>query len=170
MIETVAEGVVVHGGGQWVGKVHTRILALARELGVATAESYSSGVLLAFGAGDQLPSDVGSRKDAVTAAPAKFFGKEALEPTGFVEMDWMSEAWSTGCASPLKPGDLSAHGRALREPVGRIHWAGTDTSPIWNGFMEGAVRSGARVAGEVVAALRESSIELPATAPPAEPG
>jgi monoamine oxidase len=130
----------------------------------------SPGVLLAFGAGDQLPSDVGSRKDAVTAALAKFFGKEALEPTGFVEMDWMGEAWSTGCASPLKPGVLSAYGRALREPVGRIHWAGTDTSPIWNGFMEGAVRSGERVAGEVVAALRESGVAVPAAAPPAEPG
>ena len=125
---------------------------------------------MAFGAGVQLPSDVGSRKDVVTAALAKFFGKEALEPTGFVEMDWMSEAWSTGCASPLKPGVLSAYGRALREPVGRIHWAGADTSPIWNGFMEGAVRSGERVAGEVVAALRESGVAAPPAAPSANPG
>jgi len=130
----------------------------------------SPGVLLAFGAGDQLPSDVGSRKDAVTAALAKFFGNEALTPTGFVEMDWMGEAWSTGCASPLKPGVLSAYGRALREPVGRIHWAGTDTSVVWNGFMEGAVRSGERVAGEVVAALREGGIAVPAAAPPATSG
>ncbi|WP_438022409.1 flavin monoamine oxidase family protein [Sorangium sp. So ce233] len=130
----------------------------------------SPGVLLAFGAGEQVPSDTNARKDAVTAALAKFFGREALEPTGFVEMDWMSEAWSSGCASPLKPGVLSAYGRALRAPVGRIHWAGTDTSPVWSGFMEGAVRSGERAAGEVIAALRESGVAVPAAPPPASAG
>lgn len=40
----------------------------------------------------------------------------------------------------------------LREPVGRIHWAGTETSPVMNGFIDGAVRSGERAAREVLAA------------------
>ena len=34
---------VVEGGGQWVGPGHTRLLALARELGVETFPSYYTG-------------------------------------------------------------------------------------------------------------------------------
>jgi monoamine oxidase len=51
------------------------------------------------------------------------------------------------------PGVLVAHGHALTEPVGAIHWAGTETSSYWAGYMDGAVRSGKRAAGEVVAHL-----------------
>jgi monoamine oxidase len=48
---------------------------------------------------------------------------------------------------------LTDYGRALREPVGRIHWAGTETSTVWCGYMDGAVRSGQRVAAEVLQVL-----------------
>jgi monoamine oxidase len=46
-------------------------------------------------------------------------------------------------------------GSVLREPCGRVHWAGTETSPVWNGYMDGAVRSGERVAAEVLTALSQ---------------
>jgi len=36
--------------------------------------------------------------------------------------------------------------------AGRIHWAGAESAPQWNGYMEGAVRSG-EAAAEAVAAL-----------------
>jgi monoamine oxidase len=49
----------------------------------------------------------------------------------------------------LGPGTLTAQGPAIRAPVGRIHWAGTETSTYWNGYMDGAVRSGERAAAEV---------------------
>ncbi|MGW4088853.1 FAD-dependent oxidoreductase [Nocardia sp. NPDC004750] len=39
------------------------------------------------------------------------------------------------------------------EPVGRIHWAGAETSDVWNGYMDGAVRSGYRAAAEVLGCL-----------------
>ena len=39
--------------------------------------------------------------------------------------------------------------RDLRQPVGRIHWAGTETATYWNGYMDGAVSSGERAAAEV---------------------
>ena len=51
-----------------------------------------------------------------------------------------------------RPGVLLEYGTALREPVGRVHWAGTETSTYWFGYMDGAVRSGERVADEVVRA------------------
>jgi monoamine oxidase len=38
--------------------------------------------------------------------------------------------------------------------VGRIHWAGTETATVWTGYMDGAVRSGQRVAKEVARLLR----------------
>jgi hypothetical protein len=45
------------------------------------------------------------------------------------------------------------YGAALRAPVGRLHWAGTETSDVFMGYMDGAVRSGERAASEVRAAL-----------------
>lgn len=48
------------------------------------------------------------------------------------------------------PGVLTQFGRALREPSGRIHWAGTESSAIMGGWVDGAVRSGERAATEVM--------------------
>jgi monoamine oxidase len=44
-------------------------------------------------------------------------------------------------------------GAALRVPCGLVHWAGTETSTYWNGYMDGAVRSGERAAAEVLPLL-----------------
>ena len=49
---------------------------------------------------------------------------------------------------------LTQYGRLLREPVGRIHWAGTETATTSFGAMDGAVRSGERVCEEILAAGR----------------
>jgi hypothetical protein len=57
----------------------------------------------------------------------------------------------------------SDYGPELRAPVGRVHWAGTETATIWNGYIDGAVRSGSRAAAEVLDALGTL------TTPPAEP-
>jgi monoamine oxidase len=53
----------------------------------------------------------------------------------------------------MPPGALTEFGRALREPVGPIHWAGTETASVWTGYMDGAVRSGERAAAGVLEAL-----------------
>lgn len=45
-------------------------------------------------------------------------------------------------------------GRAVREPVGLIHWAGTDTAVIWNRYMGEAIRSGADAADALLAGLK----------------
>jgi monoamine oxidase len=49
------------------------------------------------------------------------------------------------------PGALTGFGRALREPVGLIHWAGTETSTVSHGSFDGAIRSGMRAADEILA-------------------
>lgn len=129
----------------------------------STPAAGTPGVLVAFGAGEELPAGLADRKDLVTQSLVDFFGEDALEAINFVEMDWLAEEFSTGCASPLGPGVLSTYGPALRQPVGRIHWSGSDTSVEFDGFMEGAVRAGERVASEVAAVLRESGV-IPAPA------
>jgi monoamine oxidase len=41
----------------------------------------------------------------------------------------------------------------LNQPFGLVHWAGTETATYWNGYMDGAVRSGERAAQEALAHL-----------------
>jgi monoamine oxidase len=114
------------------------------------------GVLLGFVGGHEARA-WGQRPEAELRAAAlrnlaDAFGDEALSPRRTLIMNWAAEPWSRGCpVAVLGPGTLVDFGSALRTPVGRIHWAGTETSDYWNGYMDGAVRSGERVAGEIVA-------------------
>jgi monoamine oxidase len=55
------------------------------------------------------------------------------------------------------PGMLTTSGHTLRQPVGRIHWAGTERATAMHGLMEGAVRSGERAAEAVIVALSEAA-------------
>jgi monoamine oxidase len=111
------------------------------------------GVLVAFIEKGKAPKDESARRKAVLKDLTALFGKEAQTPTDYIETDWAAEEWTAGCVSPLPPGVLTEFGAALREPVGRVHWAGTETSEVWCGYMDGAVRSGLRVAAEVRKAL-----------------
>ncbi len=93
------------------------------------------------------------RRDAVLGGFARVFGPKAAEPVLYVEKDWSEEPYSRGCyAGVLGPGAWTAYGRALREPVGRIHWAGTETATRWMGYMDGAIQSGRRAAAEIMQA------------------
>jgi monoamine oxidase len=70
----------------------------------------------------------------------------------YLEKDWMADPWARGCyGAHFGPGTWTGYGQELRKPCGRIHWAGAETAPVWNGYMEGAVRSGERVADEILA-------------------
>ncbi len=94
------------------------------------------------------------RQAAALQNLAAYFGSAALSPLEIVEFNWAAEPWNRGCpVAVLGPGALVDFGTALRAPVGAIHWAGTETSTYWNGYMDGAVRSGERAAAEVLAAL-----------------
>jgi monoamine oxidase len=107
------------------------------------------GVLVVFIEPKKAPKDAAERRKAVVADLVAMFGKGAQEPAEYLETDWSREEWTAGCVSPLPPGMLTEFGAALREPCGRVHWAGAETSEVWCGYMDGAVRSGLRVAAEV---------------------
>ncbi|MEW2360080.1 flavin monoamine oxidase family protein [Spirillospora sp. NPDC029432] len=84
----------------------------------------------------------------------KLFGEKAANPRSTAVQRWDNEVWSGGGPVGIAPpGVLTDFGAALRAPCGPVHWAGTETSGYWTGYMDGAVRSGERVAAEVHAAL-----------------
>jgi monoamine oxidase len=89
----------------------------------------------------------------VLASLVDYFGPSARDTVDYVELDWSEEPWTRGCyGAHCPPGVWTQYGRALRAPVGRIHWAGTETATVWNGYMDGAAQSGDRVAAEILAA------------------
>jgi monoamine oxidase len=118
----------------------------------------SPGVMLGFIEGQDArkasqlrPAD---RRKAVLDNFVTYFGQQAANPRQYIEMNWSAEPWTRGCyVGFTAPGVLLDYGPAIRAPVGRIHWAGAETSDYWNGYMDGAVRSGERSAHEVLAAL-----------------
>jgi monoamine oxidase len=95
------------------------------------------------------------RKQAVVAEFVRFFGPAAAKPTAFAEKNWLEEPWSRGCyVGVMGPGTMTAWGSALREPCGRIHWAGTETATKWMGYLDGAIESGERVAQEIASRIK----------------
>ena len=118
----------------------------------------SPGVLLGFLEG-RLARQWGARpaqerRRAVLAGHARLFGPQAADPVDFVERVWAEEEWTRGCYGCLMTtGAWTEYGRALRRPVGPLHWAGAETATVWTGYMDGAVSSGERAAAEVAEAL-----------------
>lgn len=115
----------------------------------------SSGVLLGFVGGPEARElaamPVAERRAAVLACFERLYGPRAAQPRDYAEQTWSEEEWSGGGpTSNFGPGGWTACGPALREPVGRVHWAGTETATVWSGYMEGALQAGERVAAEVV--------------------
>ena len=113
------------------------------------------GIIFGFIGGDQLRRFVSQsqadRRKLVLDQFALAWGPEAAKPEDYFETIWPEEEWSRGGPVGLAaPGLLLSVGQALRQPVGRLHWAGTETSTYWNGYMDGAVRSGERAAREVL--------------------
>lgn len=118
----------------------------------------SPGVLLGFLEGrfarHWATRPAAERREAILAGHARLFGPRAAQPERFIERVWAEEEWTRGCYGCLMtPGGWTEYGRALREPVGPLHWAGAEIATVWNGYMDGAVRSGERAAAEVLPLL-----------------
>lgn len=116
------------------------------------------GVLLAFVGGSTWRRygvrTRAQRRRAVLEGFAAMFGEQALHPEEYVEHDWTREQWTRGGpVANYAPGTMLRFGSAIRRPFGRVHWAGTETSTYWTGYMDGAVRAGERAATEVLERL-----------------
>ena len=120
------------------------------------ASDDSPGVLFGISAGDDarglaaLPED--QRRGLVLRELGRRFGSKAANVAHYIETDWAAERYTrSGSAVTLAPGVLTGYGRALRDPVGPIHWAGTETATVNYGCIDGAICSGERAATEVLA-------------------
>lgn len=115
----------------------------------------SAGALVGFfdGAPAQRWADrpAPERRAQVLKDLALYFGDAALSPVDYLEEVWTQAPLNRGgYVSVPGPGVLTAFGPALRAPVGRIHWAGTETADAWVGYIDGAIRSGERVAQDLL--------------------
>ena len=100
----------------------------------------------------RLPLD--DRRAAAVSCFVRYFGPEASRPLEYIERDWMAEEFSRGCyGAHFTPGVWGDFGPALTERVGHVYWAGAECSAVWNGYMEGAVRSGELTAEDGLATL-----------------
>lgn len=65
--------------------------------------------------------------------------------------DWTQEQYSGGCYTTTHSiYTLTKFGKHMREPFGRIYYAGTETAIKWSGYMDGAISAGKRAARQVL--------------------
>jgi monoamine oxidase len=116
------------------------------------------GVLVGFMEGNDSRAfysvSAAARRRAALACLARYFGPAAAHPTAYVDLAWAEEPYTRGAYGSFNPpGALTALADAAVQPVGRLHFAGADFSPLWPGYMDGAIRSGERAAHEALAGL-----------------
>jgi monoamine oxidase len=110
-----------------------------------------SSYLLSKTAIDLSRIDAAERRDIWLRSLAARYGERALTPVAHLETDWSAEEWSLGgMIAHFEPGVLTQYGSVLREPAGRIHWAGAERAGEMHGLMEGAVRSGESEADRIM--------------------
>jgi monoamine oxidase len=119
------------------------------------------GVLIGFVTGDPARElrrlDETERRRAVVDAIGRAVADDAPQPFAYRDFNWLDDPWSRGAPVGLMgPGTLTQVGGLLRQPVGPVHWAGTETATEWIGYIEGGMQAGQRAAREVEAALERS--------------
>jgi monoamine oxidase len=120
-----------------------------------TQPGHSEGVMATYCAGPRARKvarmNVEDRHAVMVKTLTSRLGPKAAKPIDILEQNWAEEQWTRGCSMGHFPtGVLTQYGSKLREPVGRLHWAGTETATTSYGAMDGAVRSGERVTEEIL--------------------
>lgn len=113
------------------------------------------GVLIGFSianrATELMKFTVEERKELFVKTLVRYFGEEAKDISHYEDKCWAEEEFSQGCyVGYLPPGVWTHYKDEIRNPENNIHWAGTETATVWNGYIEGAVRSGMRAANEIL--------------------
>ncbi|GAB5524447.1 MAG: FAD-dependent oxidoreductase [Roseivirga sp.] len=96
------------------------------------------------------------REAMVKAQVVKLFGREAANYTSYHDRIWVDEVYtSVKSAAPLMPHQHSGHPQ-LSQPLmdNKVLIAGTETSPMYGGYMEGAVYAGLKAAQQVERLLK----------------
>ncbi len=98
---------------------------------------------------------------AVADGPATWASRVAalrpelsMDPARALLTTWNDDPWAGESYSALTVEMAEGDDELIAAPLGRVHIAGEHTAGAWSGLMEGALRSGARAASEVLAAHR----------------
>ncbi|MFN7898344.1 MAG: flavin monoamine oxidase family protein [Synechococcaceae cyanobacterium] len=125
-----------------------------------------SAVLASFLAGERaltlgaLPAE--RQRQLVLRDLVSYWGPCAAEPLDLVLQPWNEEPWTGGAfTSFLTPGTWTSHARIAAQggegpgpaPLPRVLWAGTEVSPRWPGYFEGALEAAERAVVEALARL-----------------
>jgi monoamine oxidase len=115
----------------------------------------SKGILMGFVLANQAKEfsklSEEAKKASILNSFAVLFGEEAKTPIDYIDQSWAEEEFTGGCyAAYMPPGVWTSLGEALRQPSGHIHWAGTETATVWNGYIDGAISAGVRAAKETL--------------------
>jgi monoamine oxidase len=125
---------------------------------VSRAQPGTAGILVDY-TGGKIGDSFGSGTPVQRAQ--KFLGQiEPLLPGITKQFDgnatvdyWAAYPWTLGSYSYYKPGQYTRFGGAEPELSGACHFAGEHTTQDFQGYLQGAVFSGDRAAGEVLDAL-----------------
>jgi monoamine oxidase len=98
---------------------------------------------------------------AVADGPATWASRVAalrpelsMDPARALLTTWNDDPWAGESYSALTVDVADGDDELIAAPLGRVHIAGEHTAGAWSGLMEGALRSGARAASEVLTAHR----------------
>jgi monoamine oxidase len=126
---------------------------------VTRGQPGTAGILVDY-TGGTIGASFGS--GSVQQRAKKFLGQ--IEPVlpgitaqwnGLATLDyWLGNPWTKGSYSYWQVGQYTTFAGAEREQQGNCHFAGEHTSVDFQGYLNGAVESGERAAGEVLADLK----------------
>ncbi|GAB7361490.1 hypothetical protein MBLNU230_g1546t1 [Neophaeotheca triangularis] len=102
------------------------------------------------------------RRKSVIDQVAFLYGQgpdsEVYRPVEVFDQIWKHEKYSQGALAPIHAlGHYTGYADVYGKPTGNVHFVGTEYSPEWKGYMEGALCSGEIGAGEVAESLRNNS-------------
>src|SRR5262249_29882846 len=83
----------------------------------------------------------------VPGLESRFSGRAVVD-------SWADDPWTRGSYAYYRVGQITSFGGIESMPSGNCHFAGEHTAYTYQGYLEGAVRSGERVARQIAAALR----------------
>jgi monoamine oxidase len=127
---------------------------------VSRAQPGTPGILVDY-TGGKIGDSFGPENGTATDRAKRFL--KQIEPVlpgitkqfdGNATVDyWATYPWTLGSYSYYKPGQYTRFGGAEPEISGACHFAGEHTTQDFQGYLQGAVITGERAAGEVLDAL-----------------
>ena len=148
---TITKTAIQYAERQWPAGYATTEGRLAAVYEPTIDQPGRAGVLMAYAGGDggrtlaEKPEPERMRADRATCREVH---RIVAQATGGFSRAWSAEPRYGGSYAVYRPGQVTAFWEVLRRPHGRI-WLAGEHIATWTGYLEGAVESGERVAGDI---------------------